>query len=487
MTKRLLILILLSLTVITTACGTQGNPQPGTETAGKENTPAVESSTEPEETGVPLYPDYLPEKNYDGYKYLIASYEDKIVKTAYAEELNGDVINDALVERNHMVEEKYNVSIEVRQLDSVGGTSDPMAAALTNFVAAGDCPFDLFSGHDATLFRTAQTGIFLNLREIPEMDFTQPWNMPVLNETYTINNRQYIFSSYLSYNALGWAQCFLINKGIANDNGIKVPYDLVFDGKWTLDKLIELGTGVAKDLNGDGAMNREDQFGLISSGSMWGFQGAYIVPYARESDGRITLKFDQELLVDLSMKMLNFKRSGDAFYYTTDPVIKDFAESRTLFHYGKIQDLSSEELRDSGVEFGVLPIPKWDEDQANYVSSSSDRQLVILTTAPEVQRTAVIAEALASTGYSVLRPAYFEVAMTKKFTPDPESTEILYLISDTLAGDLAFLNGSGGNCLGRVVIYTLKNDDDAISSRIASQLPVEQANVDKMNDFYFGK
>lgn len=484
MNKRILSCALLLLMLLTTACGGQ------TSSPASTNAPATGSgdevaSTEPEETGVPLYPDYLPEKNYDGYNFLMASYEDRIVLTAYAEELTGDVINDALVERNHMVEEKYNVKITAQQFDSVG-SYDSQMAVLTNNVAAGDSPFDVFSAHDATLFRTAQTGIFLDLREIPEMDFTQPWNMPVLNDTYTINNRQYIYSSYLSYNALGWAQLFLINKDMANDNGIKLPYDLVLDGKWTLDELIELGTGVSKDVNGDGAMTRDDQYGLISSGSMWGFQGAYVEPYFRDKSGRITLEFNQERLVDLAMKMLNFKRNGDAFYYTENPVIKDFCEGRSLFYYGKMQDLGSAELRESGIEFGVLPIPKWDLDQENYVSSTSDRQLCMLTTTKDVQRSAVIAEALASTGYAILRPAYFEVAMTKKFTPDPESTEILYLVSDTLAGDLAFLNGNGGNCLGRVVIYTLKNDNDAISSRIASQLPVEQASVDAMNEFYFG-
>ena len=146
-----------------------------------------------------------------------------------------------------------------------------------------------------------------------------------------------------------------------------------------------------------------------------------------------------------------------------------------------------DDIRDSGVEFGVLPIPKWDEKQENYIASTSDRQLCILNTIEDKDRTATLTEAMSSAGYRIMRPAYFDVALTKKFTPDPESTDILYLISDALCADLAFLNGSGDKALGRVLIYSLKNNDDNIASRIAEQLPVEQKGVDTLNEFYFGK
>lgn len=55
----------------------------------------------------------------------------------------------------------------------------------------------------------------------------------------------------------------LFSKQLITDFGLEDPYKLVKSGKWTIDKMIEMGTGVAGDLNGDTKYDKNDRFAAI--------------------------------------------------------------------------------------------------------------------------------------------------------------------------------------------------------------------------------
>ena len=115
MKKRLLsLLLLVSMLASTVSCsgGTEETPASSGETpsAVTEETVAEDAETEAEETEpeVPLT-DGLPEKNMDGYTFNILNYKAENLSWAntriFAEEMNGEAVNDAMFERESTIEE----------------------------------------------------------------------------------------------------------------------------------------------------------------------------------------------------------------------------------------------------------------------------------------------------------------------------------------------------------------------------------------------
>jgi len=480
--KKLLCLLLAALMLLPAlGCASGGKTDAGTTAAPTTTAAPVDTTTAAPETEPPIISAALPDENYEGYNFVIACYDQTVGGTIWVEEEIGETINDAIYDRNRLVEERFNVSVMAETLPNSG-----LENGVRQAVAASDDTYALVSGHDCTLWSMTMGGNFLNLRDLKEMDFSQPWYPAYANNTYAINNRQYMFTGYVSYLALSWAPCFLVNKALAADNGITIPYQEVFDGKWTLDRLAELTEGVNSDLNGDGRMDDFDRYGLALNYKLYSFQGAYLDCYSRDAEGRVTLDFDKEKLVSLAEKVVAIAYGPYGYVYGAEPSDKMFLNNQSLFHYVKIQFMTSTELRESDIEYGILPIPKWDEAQQDYVSSTSDRQFVILTSNSNPTRTAVITEALASAGYNRVRESYFDVALQTKFVPDRESREVLDIISNTLSVDLSFLNTSAGTSgLGRVVMLALSNGKTEFGSLFAKLIPSEQKTVDKINAYYF--
>lgn len=461
---------------------------PAKETETSDTTASV--NAEPEttaapETEPPIISAALPtDKTFDGHTFTIAADGDTVLTTIYAEEMNGETVNDAVCERNRMVEEQFDVTILGKLL------STDLTASISQAVAAGDNTWDIISGHDCTMWSLTMSGNFRDVRDVPYMDFTQPWYPTFANDTYCIGGKQYIFTSYLSCLSLAWAQCFLINKEIAADNNIVIPYEEVLNGTWTLDRMLELAEGVAKDLNGDGVMDRSDLYGLVTGSKMYSFQGSYVDCYVRGSDGRITLDFDREKLIALCEKMLAFLTGPDGYINGQEPTDSErmFNEGQSLYSHSKFLAMTREALRDSDIEYGVLPVPKWTEEQKDYISCSSDRQFAILTNAEDPERTGILTEAMSSAGYHIVREAFFDTALSTKFVPDKESIEMLNIISNTLAADLSFLNTSSGTSgLGRTLMFALNSKNNALASYFTKLVPAEQKIVDKINQFYFGE
>ena len=111
---RIISLILASMMLLSAAsCSESGtNDETTAQTAG-ENTEAAAPETIPEETG-PVAE--LPDKTYDGEEVMFLTslnlgYDWYTSYEIYAEEMNGQLINDAVFQRNTVVEDLLDIKI----------------------------------------------------------------------------------------------------------------------------------------------------------------------------------------------------------------------------------------------------------------------------------------------------------------------------------------------------------------------------------------
>lgn len=476
MKKRFLsVIALLCALGLLTSCGS----------ADTDNTSDTTSAgTEADTTAEPEGPiaSYLPKTDLDGFTLRIATYPETAEKF-YREEETGDVVNDAVYNAINLVRDTYNVEFEVSYY---GTSSGDVSAYVTKSVSAGDDAFELVNGHDCTMWSLSLNGYFSDVRQLPYQDFSQPWWPEYSNSEYEINGRQYIFSSYMSYQNLAWAKVLFINKTLADDFGLALPYESVLDGTWTLDKLLTMASSVYRDLNGDNQQDMDDLYGFIGYKKLYGFQSAFVSCYHEEANGTVSLDYDKERFIDVVEKLNKLLNGGEGgILIGNEPDSKMFINNQGLFYYDNLDILSNEDMRASNVDYGVLPVPKYDENQNYYITPSFDCQFAIPVTAGDTDSISLLVEALSSAGYNKVRPAYFETALSTKYTRDEDSIEMLNIIGDTLSVDLAYLNTSAGiNGLGRAFMYCFSNPNAGIASYLDSIESSEQAIIDKLNEFF---
>jgi hypothetical protein len=101
------------------------------------------------------------------------------------------------------------------------------------------------------------------------------------------------------------------------------------------------------------------------------------------------------------------------------------SSDRVLFHVDPLS--AGRRYRTYDVEFGILPFPKLDEAQEEYLSLSWNGFMMIPATADD-QLVGAVAEALAAESHRLTVPAYYDVLLTSKVARDEESTEMIDII-----------------------------------------------------------
>ena len=89
-------------------------------------------------------------------------------------------------------------------------------------------------------------------------------------------------------------------------------------------------------------------------------------------------------------------------------------------------------MRESDTEFGILPLPKYDESQTGYYTTSRDGRsmFVIPVDVKDADFAGLITEALAVASNKYVVPAYYDVTLKTKTARDDESSEMLDIIRD---------------------------------------------------------
>lgn len=118
-----------------------------------------------------------------------------------------------------------------------------------------------------------------------------------------------------------------------------------------------------------------------------------------------------------------------------------FRDGKSLFYNGFIGNCTT--LRDMEEEYGVIPLPKFDEEQEQYytqIQGNSDLVGVPVSVPEEdYEFVGTIIEALSAESYRTVRPAIYEAALKTKFLRDTDSEEMLDLVTKNIRIDFGFV------------------------------------------------
>lgn len=435
--RTLSLLLLTSQLILTISCGNDAEIPKTTDT-DQSDVPTTETKDEREAVS-----DDLPQKNYNGDTFTIAT--DLGNEWMVLSEDDGDIVNEAIYKRNLAIEERFGVKLAY--------VSDEYAAILSkvaNMVAADEDDVDLCMTQVVQSGLEAQKGVFMNWYDIPNVDFAKPWWSDSTVDDLTVNGTCLLAIGDFALSALKNTYCVFFNHKLASDYGIEDLYGMTNDGKWTIDKVCELSKNVYSDLNTNGEVDGEDRFGYITTvrsalnAYLWSFGGKVL---SKDQDGSINLVYHTEKTSEMVTKLCSVFFDNEGIYnnskepeYSSLFAINSFSQGNALFVNGTIGQAVSQ-LRSMEDAYGILPYPKWDENQKDYYTmvDGAHHALCVPITVSDPERVGIITEALCAESYKKVVPAYYETALKVKYTRDDESVAMLDKIVASRVFDLGYV------------------------------------------------
>lgn len=402
------------------------------------------------------------------------------------------VLDNAQYKRKALVEQNYNIQIEQTRKQGYSSGGGPGFMQISTDVNAGDCNYDLalIAGYDVSVL--AYSGFLYDLNSVPGIDLTKSWWDQKARESLSVRGVMFFTTGEITVSDNNAAFVIMFNKDLLSDNGLEDPYQLVYDGKWTLDRFAEMCKTVTEDLNQDNVMDENDRFGLL----VWDDSVVGIVNAAGErcctinDDGIIELTLYNETTLSALEKYFSIAYDTQyAFTYQRKNLGNQESEQKLwegdhgLFwttYMGIVP-----RFREMESDFGLLPYPKLTETQENYYSTVApynSQFICVPLIQNDVERTGIITEALAYYGKEIVTPAYYDVNLIGQTARDEESADMLDIIFDSLVFDIGYYYQIGP--YNKQLIYMVREYDTNFTSRYDTYSTPAKNMLSIINDYY---
>jgi len=437
------------------------------------------------------YLDTLPVMDFEGRLFQIGA--DAGYRLS-PEELTGETINDAVYKQMTGTEERYNTDIEVIVVNS---------GLVKHSISAGDDAYQIVTGGTSGFASGyVLTSMVQNLYKFDQIDLSKPWwNQNSVREL-TLNGKLYMaFGDFACERGITYTHSFYFNKALGeefnlNENienlyGEKNMYELVRSGKWTIDALESLIAGVYVDVDGDVKKDFDDLYGL---GQSIPVSGVYRTAFdclimARDEEGWPVLDINTDKFNAIVPRIYALCFENPSVLegeHAEEGILGDtFVAGRLMIYSGFLCDVAK--LREMKDEFGVLPFPKYDEQQTDYFTTvrGDNYFLGIPVTVSEADRDFVglVTETIACYGYTDVRPAVYDDTLKGKMTRDEDSVQMLDILVDGIVVEFAFAHANDSS-FSYVLWNVLNTRSDSFASYYQKKLKPATKYYEKVNNVY---
>ncbi len=434
----------------------------------------------------------------------------------YAEFVQEEMVDDdrlaSIYKRNEAIQDRLNIELNMIGEKGDAGAIEPFVKKVEDAMTAGTNDYDIIAAYSRTQGALLTQGFIQNLTVIDEnhIELSKPWWPPRINDNLKIGGTPgdattgylYYVSGDMSMTAIDNLHCMYFNKelvdekyeaeaktyfqtnghkytdatdsrGKATDTATYMLYELAYKGGdekggWTLDQMIKYASDCWLDKTGNG-ITEDDTFGLVSIGyavaSVYGGSNLRMI----EQDTQSTLKISDDWTSNKTNRLIQklYPLFSSTSYYCNHTVgnpnyAQPFVNGNALFtiYYLCMADsllIGNEAVR----EYGILPIPKYDENQLNYYTvignefsifsifidcdDRGDRQATLS------MLTAVL-ECWASEAYRQTTPVVFEMNMQLKSSPTQAETDMCELIRANINFDMGrILDSALGGKIGEYI------------------------------------
>ncbi len=375
-----------------------------------------------------------------------------------AEEVLGDKASDSALQRNALVQEELNVKFNYIESDF---TYNEVFSSIRDLVKSGADGIHLII-NDMRLIGLSTEGIFHDASYGAYFDFEQDYWYDDLMESIAIKEgTRYALAGDYFIDVIRFTDCLIMNKDLYEVFGCDPEsiYDIVRNQEWTLDKFYEIliggegypYTSTYIDLTGNRKRDTRDTYGFITWdywGPMQGFlTGADPGYITRDEDGYPVISLYNEKTLkmqEMLIKIFNANETGVGRLYNNESAkaSKAFFEGRGLFFGGQtLGALEAEEFASSDINFAVLPFPKLDETQKDYISTVHDIAEMGFVPSTlsfgDLDLVSAVVECLCKETAETVIPKYYESTLKVRYSRESANAEMIDILHYNYGGAFA--------------------------------------------------
>ncbi len=328
-----------------------------------------------------------------GYEFTVADYN----SGRWNRENSGTPYADAWLQIMDEVETAYNCTINAQYIAATEAFT-----TIQPEIAAGGKYADLIITTQWQYGYFLGANLMLDLNRLDVNWDNKWWNQDV-REMGTYGGKSYVgLGSFIFDTSYTWLLYY--NQSVWEELGLPNPYELVDSHQWTYEKFRDYCGRACEDRDNSGEMDSyEDRWGLMAAQGdfcrAWFFSlgGQY---FKTDESGRVRLACNNQRTYDIYNRMRTMVKQDKSIKPDGINSWDDVAESLTYFANGNSLFVAYvpgvTPLKDMEDDWGVMPLPLYDENQKDYWSGVDHNSPVfgVTSTNEDLHEVSVLLEAL---------------------------------------------------------------------------------------------
>lgn len=348
------------------------------------------------------------------------------------EELQDEPLADSVYQRNIHFTEIYGIDVETTTIATDAFVPHFNADAKSSGI------YDLVCGYTIYHIDFAVNGLLYNFLDLePYINLDAPW-WDQGTKSFNIADSIWFMNGSLNYEDDGKTYCLMFNKELAKKHyeSENIFYDIVNDMDWTIEVMYDYAKNVSENI-GDPIWDENDKYGLVCTWEYGiGFFYAAGLKFVNcEAGVEPSLVLDgpaigkaTDLLGDIQLLFNNeityWPESGGE-----QKGLKAFFDSRSLF-FGEISEYIITANKSMEADFGILPLPMYKKSQNKYISWAHgiSSSFIVPHSVDNKEKFGLMLEGFNVLSDYYVRPAFYDVVLTRKSVTDSKSGPMLDII-----------------------------------------------------------
>lgn len=493
------LLAVLMLAAVCVSCANDPSPEPSDETTAA---PEANNTTEAAVSEAPAVTNSIPESvRYDGETIAFVSRDADYVRDELTvEDDSGDILQSAISRRTADIENRFGIKIDNTKLT---GNNYVVTKALQTAVSTSEHLYDIIANSCYSTIMYTSEGLFYDLNQLQYLDLSAPYWSQGFNDVASLGSSQYMCTGAASLALYRLMFVTFFNRDLLVTLNEESLFDVVKDGRWTLDYQIALGKDHYSDKDGSMSISEGDTVGLATSTLV------YIDPYwsscmnpilSKNADNWFDYSIDVERLSTTLEKVISLFYDANSYIVTSgsdserqNSVGKVFASGSAITATLRLCASEDDNLRDMSDKYGVIPMPKLNEEQSEYRTFLHDQFTAFAVCHPvdddRAEMLGAVLEYMAYSSYLNVVPVYYNVALKSKYMQDTASWDMLDMIYEKIYIDGGVLYTKKLNDVHqtpRTIVTSKQNSTAAYYKRLKSAVTLSltslQDAIQKMQD-----
>ena len=393
-------------------------------------------------------------------------------------------LDSGIFKRNMAIQNKYNIQLLSRNEVS----AKLLTTATTDALSGVDYEYDAYLVPTIVGFQMAVNDLLTEFSDVPYVNTDKAYYDQSLLQDTSIGFKRYFAHGHFSLGTYIATSALYLNKTMLSEYKLENPYELVESGAWTWEKMFTMCKAVTEiEENGQTDVGQY-QYGIAIGVYAWQplffSTGSYLVAKDANDMPYLNMNNCMDVIQDINRVMNDpattwFPSSVNVTAQYNAMAV--FQDGRSLFMSDPLYCVPEYYLN-SGVDYGILPLPKYTEDQQSYYSQTHAAHSTVIAVpkvTSDLNKTGKILEDFAYQSSINVYPVIMDVMIKHRNAQTVDDYNMLEIIFSGVRCDLG-LSLKGEMNIDDDVRTLIRQNFSGIASTLAGRMPTYQATLDSL-------